>query len=297
MPDHWTNSLFIQNGPFAGNTLENISPVSGGCIHQAWRIELSDGQKIFAKTNHKDLLNALEVEAKGLKALKKWTNNSLITVPEPLLVEELSGTAVLLLPWLELSGDDQTALGQGLALMHQKSAKHNPEKFGWEEDGYIGKGIQPGGWLANWGEYFVNMRLIPQLKIASKWGLRIEDYQEILIALPSFLNEHQPSPSIVHGDLWGGNAAILQDGRGVLIDPAAWWADREVDIAMTKLFGGFSKKFYAGYEKVWPLPTSAQKRVEIYNLYHLINHANLFGGSYKEQCLRTLKTLKGSIIH
>ncbi|MEC9028839.1 MAG: fructosamine kinase family protein, partial [Cyanobacteriota bacterium] len=99
------------------------------------------------------------------------------------------------------------------------------------------------------------------------------------------------SPSLVHGDLWSGNANVLSDGRGVLLDPATWWADREVDLAMTQLFGGFSQDFYIGYENVWPLPADASKRVEVYNLYHLINHANLFGGSYRSQSQAILNRL------
>ena len=107
----------------------------------------------------------------------------------------------------------------------------------------------------------------------------------------NILNSFSTVPSLVHGDLWCGNAAVDEQGRGVLFDPASWWADREVDLAMTRLFGGFSDAFYEGYESIWPLPESAKFRVEIYNLYHLINHANIFGGSYKQQAISTLKNL------
>jgi fructosamine-3-kinase len=113
----------------------------------------------------------------------------------------------------------------------------------------------------------------------------------LLLRLAEHLNEHQPCPALVHGDLWGGNAASLSDGRGSIFDPASWWADREVDLAMTRLFGGFSEAFRSGYRDVLPDAPGADGRVEIYNLYHLLNHANLFGGSYLSQCRASLKDL------
>ncbi len=291
MTNKWVAALFASKSPLEGKQLQKIEPVSGGCIHQAWRLLLNDGQQIFAKTSNIELLNVLRIEAEGLRTLKNWANSLLINVPEPLIVGEFGEKAVLVLPWLELTGGDQKSLGQGLALIHQQSANNSQGEFGWKEDAFIGKGPQPGGWDRDWGKYFVQMRLKPQLKIASTWGLDIREFEPMLSKLTHFLNEHQPCPSIVHGDLWGGNASVISDGRGVLLDPATWWADREVDIAMTKLFGGFSKSFYQGYEEIWPLPRSAINRAEIYNLYHLINHANLFGGSYQNQCTSSLKRL------
>jgi fructosamine-3-kinase len=100
----------------------------------------------------------------------------------------------------------------------------------------------------------------------------------------------------VHGDLWGGNASVLADGRGALIDPACWWADREVDLAMTRLFGGFSTSFYDGYQQEWPLDANYQDRIDVYNLYHLLNHANLFGGSYEKQCLTALSAMRSMLL-
>jgi fructosamine-3-kinase len=100
----------------------------------------------------------------------------------------------------------------------------------------------------------------------------------------------------VHGDLWGGNASVFADGRGALIDPACWWADREVDLAMTRLFGGFSARFYEGYQQEWPLDANYQNRIDVYNFYHLLNHANLFGGSYKKQCLTTINAMRSMLL-
>ena len=109
------------------------------------------------------------------------------------------------------------------------------------------------------------------------------------------LDQHNPNPALVHGDLWSGNASIQSNGKAVIFDPAVWWADREVDLAMTRLFGGFSNEFYVGYESIFPIEESAKKRIDIYNLYHLLNHANIFGGSYKNQCLSSLKKLSNII--
>ena len=119
----------------------------------------------------------------------------------------------------------------------------------------------------------------------------LNDFEDLLVHLSSYLNFHCPKISLVHGDLWSGNCASTENGLGSLYDPSCYWADREVDISMTKLFGGFSKEFYKGYETIWPLEKSYKDRIEIYNLYHLLNHANIFGGSYKENTLKTLKDL------
>ena len=107
-----------------------------------------------------------------------------------------------------------------------------------------------------------------------------------------WLNRHAPQPCLVHGDLWAGNAAVLEDGRGLLIDPASWWADREVDLAMTQLFGGFTRRFWEGYQQEWPLDDGAEQRIEVLNLYHVLNHANLFGGGYQQQSRNILKELR-----
>ncbi len=285
-------SLFNPKGPFEGNELQNISCIQDGSKNKAWKLDLSDGRKFFAKTGDKHMLQA---ESKSLKKLSSWADHSLIIVPKPYLVQEISGTSLLLTPWLDLTGGDQILLGRGLALIHKKSAEQSPGNFGWDSDGYIGLGPQPGGWIKDWGECFVQLRLIPQMKIATKWGLEIRDFESLLIDLVDFLNQHSPSPSLVHGDLWSGNASVLLDGRGALIDPASWWADREVDIAMSKLFGGFSKSFYEGYEEIWPLKPKAHERVEIYNLYHLLNHANIFGGSYQKQSISSLERIKRQV--
>ena len=283
--------LTAVDGPLAGAVIADVSPVSGGCIHQAWKLRLSDGQLLFAKSGGLDALPLFEVEVEALEALRAHADNTLLVVPQPMALAALPHGAVLLLPWLDCRGNDQAALGRGLALLHQSSMSSSPARFGWHRDGFIGAGPQPGGWRDGWGSAFVELRLRPQLETLQGLSQDSTGLDQLLLRLAEHLNEHQPRPALVHGDLWGGNAASLADGRGSIFDPASWWADREVDLAMTQLFGGFGEEFRSAYRKVLPEVPGADGRVEIYNLYHLLNHANLFGGAYINQCRASLSDL------
>lgn len=267
--------------------LRACRPVGGGCSQQAWQLEFSDGRRLFAKGGMPAML---EAERRSLEALHAWVDASCLQVPLPVaLVGIAHDRAWLLLPWLDQGQGDQTLLGRGLARLHRGSAAAGPGRFGWPTDGFIGLGPQPGGWRDRWGEAFVDLRLRPQIVAARHWGLEAERLEPLLQVVADRLNQHAPQPALVHGDLWAGNAAVLADGRGLLIDPASWWADREVDLAMTRLFGGFSEAFHAAYRDEWPLSPGGADRVELYNLYHLLNHANLFGGGYRQQCRQTLR--------
>ena len=246
---------------------------------------------LFAKSGGLSALPLFEVEAEALEALHAQADASFLVVPQPIALAALPHGAVLLLPWLDCGGNDQTALGRGLALLHQSSMAASPARFGWHRDGFIGAGPQPGGWRDDWGSAFVELRLRPQLEALEGLPQDSTDFNPLLCRLAEHLNEHQPRPALVHGDLWGGNAASLADGRGSIFDPASWWADREVDLAMTQLFGGFGEDFRSAYRTVLPEVPGADGRVEIYNLYHLLNHANLFGGGYINQCRASLRDL------
>ena len=283
--------LTAEEGPLEGAVITDVSPVGGGCIHQAWKLRLGDGQVLFAKSGGASALPLFEVEAEALEALHAQADASFLVVPQPIALAALPHGAVLLLPWLDCGGNDQTALGRGLALLHQSSMSSSPARFGWHRDGFIGAGPQLGGWRDDWGSAFVELRLRPQLEALDGLQQDSTDLNPLLLRLAEHLNEHQPHPALVHGDLWGGNAASLSDGRGSIFDPASWWADREVDLAMTRLFGGFGEAFRSGYRDVLPDAPGADGRVEIYNLYHLLNHANLFGGSYQSQCRASLREL------
>ena len=275
--------------------IEKIIPVGGGCIHQAWCIHFENGKRVFAKSNHIDNINMFKFERECLSVLKKFTNNSYICVPKTLDLISYQNISILFLEWIDLKQCQQNVLGKGLALLHKSSSEWSKKNFGWEEEGFIGSNTQIKGWNRNWGEFFVNYRLRPQLIQAKAWGVRVDDHEDVLKYLSSYLNDHHPKISIVHGDLWSGNCGTSKNDLGSIYDPASYWADREVDISMTKLFGGFNSEFYKGYEEIWPLDKFSRDRTDIYNLYHLLNHANIFGGSYKENSLRILKDLRSRV--
>ena len=277
------------------SSIEKIIPIKGGCINEAWCIHLQDDKKVFAKSNHVNNFNMFKFERECLSVLRKFADKSYICVPKLIDLKSFQNISVMFLEWINLEQSKQDLLGKGLALLHKVSSESSPKKFGWENEGYIGSNTQLRGWNSNWGEFFVNYRLRPQLIQAKSWGVKVDDYEDILIYLSSYLNDHQPRISIVHGDLWSGNCGITKNGLGSLYDPASYWADREVDISMTKLFGGFSKEFYQGYEEIWPLNKFSNSRTDIYNLYHLLNHANIFGGCYRENSLQILKDLRSRI--
>ena len=285
-------ALSSSNKVSNNSLVEKIIPVGGGCIHKAWSIHFQNGKRVFAKSNYIDNINMFKFERECLSVLKRFANESYICVPETLDLISYQNISILFLEWIDLKQSQQNLLGKGLALLHKSSSEWSKKNFGWEEEGFIGSSTQARGWNSNWGEFFVNYRLRPQLLQAKAWGVRVEDYEDVLIYLSSYLNDHQPKISIVHGDLWSGNFGSTKNELGSLYDPASYWADREVDISMTKLFGGFNREFYKGYEEIWPLNKFSKDRTDIYNLYHLLNHANIFGGSYKENSLKILKDLR-----
>jgi len=283
-----SNSNKISNN----SLIKKIIPVGGGCIHKAWCIHFQNGKRVFAKSNHANNINMFKFERECLSLLKKFANKSYICVPTTLDLIRYQNISVLFLEWIDLKQSEQNLLGKGLALLHKSSGEYGQKNFGWENEGFIGSSTQKRGWDSNWGKFFVNYRLRPQLIQAKAWGVRVDDYEDILMYLSSYLNDHCPRISIVHGDLWSGNCRSTKNGLGSIYDPASYWADREVDISMTKLFGGFDKEFYQGYEEIWPLDKCSKDRTDIYNLYHLFNHANIFGGSYRENSLKILKDLR-----
>ena len=279
--------------------VRRLTSVGGGCIHAAWRLELEGGTSLFAKTNRPGALAMLQAEADGLRALAEVAAGGL-TIPAPLALGEFDGQALLVLPWLELNGrgssDAWQQLGADLARLHRASRPLNGDLgFGFGADNFIGSGPQPNGWLADWGTFFAQRRLAPQLEMLRRSGVRLEGSDRLLQQVPGWLSAHEDEPVLVHGDLWSGNAGLIAGGGGALFDPAVYWADREVDLAMAQLFGGFPAAFFAGYQRTWPLPPGAEGRVELYNLYHLLNHANLFdggpGGSYGRQAQATIQRL------
>ncbi|MEX0589103.1 MAG: fructosamine kinase family protein [Cyanobium sp.] len=280
-----------------GQAVVGRTAVAGGSIHRAWRLELASGGVVFAKTNEAEDLPLLEAEVQGLWALAAHAPEGLV-IPEPLAWGVAGGQAVLLLPWLSLAGGGRVAdgswfaLGQGLAGLHRSSAASAPAQgYGWAVDNFIGSAPQINGWRQDWGEFFAECRLAPQLAWAAQRGLPLHGGQALLERVPQLLSEHHCQPVLVHGDLWSGNAGLLTDGRTALFDPACYWGDREVDLAMAQLFGGFPPLFFEGYSSVYPLEQGSRKRVGLYNMYHLLNHYNLFGGGYGKQAQACLDGL------
>ena len=222
----------------------------------------------------------LESEADGLAAIAR---SGAIRVPAPIANGVIEATSYLVLEWLDLGdGGRDAALGRALATMHRNTGP----RFGWHRDNTIGTTPQINTWSVSWPEFFRDRRLAPQLELAAERGHRgalQRDGARLLDVLPALLAGHEPVPSLVHGDLWSGNAARHRDGEPVVFDPAVHFADREVDVAMSELFGGFGADFYAAYDDAWPRADGHVIRRTLYNLYHVLNHLNLFGGGYGAQ--------------
>ncbi|MBF0255146.1 MAG: fructosamine kinase family protein, partial [Gammaproteobacteria bacterium] len=254
-------------------------PLGGGCINQA--LMLSDGtSRWFVKLNRAERLEMFEAEAAGLEALAA---TGAIRVPQPLGAGVAGEQSFLVLEYLELGGrGDAAEAGRQLAELH----RHQAEAFGWQRDNCIGSTPQINTWQASWIDFWREQRLDFQLQLLKRNGLAsgrlLSDAQILVQQLPALLT-HNPAPSLLHGDLWGGNLAYAAEGAPVIFDPAVYYGDREADIAMTELFGGFPQAFYTAYNQAWPLDAGYPRRKTLYNLYHILNHANLFGGSYLGQ--------------
>ena len=260
---------------------KSIEQVHGGDIHNAWRIEFSN-KKLFLKRNIRNK-KFLEFEKYCLQNLRKYINQENLVIPEVIAYKNIKNIEILLIEWIDMHNFDQKKLGKGLGELHLKSAESNPKMFGFPVEGFIGTTDQKKGLEDNWIDCFLNLRIIPQLLSIKSRILDKEIINKVKEKIKSELLNHKPINALVHGDLWSGNAGMDKNGKGVIFDPASWWADNEVDIAMTKLFGGFRKEFYEEYHKIFPKKKGFEKRVIIYNFYHILNHANMFGGGYLNQ--------------
>ena len=260
---------------------KSIEQVHGGDIHNAWRIEFSN-KKLFLKRNIRNK-KFLEFEKYCLQNLRKYINQENLVIPEVIAYKNIKNIEILLIEWIDMHNFDQKKLGKGLGELHLKSAESNPKMFGFPVEGFIGTTDQKKGLEDNWIDCFLNLRIIPQLLSLKSRILDEEIINKVKEKIQSELLNHKPINALVHGDLWSGNAGIDKNGKGVIFDPASWWADNEVDIAMTKLFGGFRKEFYEEYHRIFPIKNGFEKRIIIYNFYHILNHANMFGGGYLNQ--------------
>jgi fructosamine-3-kinase len=255
-------------------------PVGGGDINQCHRLEGADGRRYFLKLNEARHHAMLVAEAAGLAAIAA---TGTLRVPQPIAHGVADRQSYLVLEHLELIGrGDAMLLGAQLAQLHRCTSN----RFGFAQDNFIGTTPQPNAQTDSWIDFWREQRLGFQLQLAQRngYGGKLQRLGERLLdTLPAFFSDYTPQPSLLHGDLWGGNHGYLGDRTPVIFDPAAYYGDRECDLAMTELFGGYPADFYAAYRAAWPLDEGYKKRRELYNLYHILNHANLFGGGYVRQ--------------
>jgi fructosamine-3-kinase len=278
------------NRPFP---ITGIQPVSGGCINSAYLL-LSDNNSFFIKLNQAHLIAMFEAEFAGLEELAQ---SNAIKVPVPILSGVFSDTAFLVLEsFILTSGNRQSdeKLGQQLAALHQIKQPF----FGWHLNNTIGSTEQVNTSTDDWPTFWRDRRLNFQLSFAEKNGYStrlIQSGKKLSNSLHCFFNSHTPHPSLLHGDLWSGNASMTEQGDPIIYDPACYYGDRETDIAMTELFGGFSANFYAAYDESYPLHSGYSIRKTLYNLYHILNHLNLFGASYQQQAQNMIDSLLSEI--
>ena len=267
-----------------GSRVLASQPVGGGCIHDARRVELADGRRVFVKSGRGGKSALLAAEARGLGLLAPH-------IRMPRVIGEGTadnGSVWLAMEWLELGPlSDWKDLGRQLAALH---AVKSP-RYGLDHDNFIGATSQKNQAAATWCEFYLERRLRPQIELANSRGHQLPETAMLDLA-GKFLADHNPAPALLHGDLWSGNAASLPDSTSVVFDPAPYFGDPETDLAMLELFGGrLSDRFFDGYGPVAP---DRGRRRPLYDLYHAINHLNLFGSSYASMVRGCMDELKRS---
>ncbi len=283
MPDWQKIAEHIRIRTGGSEALGTVREMGGGCINTTHELALGD-TTYFVKTNHASALDMFEAEHDGLTELQ---DAHCICTPVPLLSGVVGSTAFLAMEFLNLGGSgDAQRLGENLAALHRHTWRENGrERFGWRRDNTIGSTPQINSPSDQWPAFWAQHRLGFQLELAVRnggHGLR-DKGERLLESLSAFFSGYRPAASLLHGDLWSGNHAFLPDGTPVIFDPAVYYGDRETDLAMTELFGGFSANFHAAYNASYPLDPGYPVRKNLYNLYHVLNHFNLFGGSYQAQ--------------
>jgi protein-ribulosamine 3-kinase len=277
----------------SGFKIEKRIPLSGGSINAAFRIE-GGKQAFFVKLNRSKRLDMFEAE---FEALREIGATATVRVPEPLVCGVRDDASFLVLELLTLkspSVHSDRILGEQLAAMHGRPQL----KFGWTRDNTIGSTPQENNWSDSWIDFWRDQRLAFQLNLARTNGYPspLLDRGHLLCEnVDSIFDGYSPTPSLLHGDLWSGNAAADETDQPVIFDPACYYGDRECDIAMSELFGGFGNDFYRAYDRAWPLDPGYRTRKTLYNLYHVLNHFNLFGGGYQRQADSMIRTLLAEI--
>lgn len=285
-------STVISDATHRPFVLRSASPIGGGSINQAYGLEGEDDSRFFLKLNDARHLPMFVAETAGLNAISA-TNS--IHVPHPMAHGVAEGQSYLVMEYLDLSArGDAHLLGEQLAALHRCQAA----RFGFTHDNFIGTTPQSNRWENNWIDFWREQRLGFQLQLASRngYGGQLQVLGEKLMdVLPALFAGYTPQPSLLHGDLWSGNHAFLADGTPAIFDPAVYYGDRESDVAMTELFGGYGSGFYAAYRASYPLDAGYSVRRELYNLYHILNHANLFGGGYARQAEQMMRRLLAEV--
>ena len=281
---------------FGGHTqIEKRVPVSGGDINRAYLLSLMNGEKVFMKANSRKNIDFFTAEAEGLSAIRK---TAAINVPLVLAIgtEPAEDMSFLLLEYIEpgrrggrSSFED---LGEKLARMHLSAAGSFVQngKFGFLHDNYIGTGVQINDPRDSWITFFTECRLLPQYERASSYFGHADKkrFESLFCSLNRYLVEPK-KPALLHGDLWSGNYMIDADGRPWLIDPAVYVGHPEADLAMTELFGGFEHVFYDAYREAAGIDPGYRERRDLYNLYHLLNHLNMFGSGYLQSVISIVR--------
>ncbi|MEQ6341049.1 MAG: fructosamine kinase family protein [Gammaproteobacteria bacterium] len=277
--------------------LRHRHSVGSGCINSAYVIEGEDSRKYFVKLNDASKASMFEAEAAGLREIGQTQT---ILAPEPVCWGTADDAAYLVQEYLDLRGSDSPTsmekLGRKIAQMHRVTATTG--QYGWHTNNTIGSTPQINTRADNWPAFWREQRLGFQLQLAARhgYGGALQRKGERLLAdIPAFFAAYTPTPSLLHGDLWSGNYGVLASGDPVIFDPAVYYGDRETDMAMTELFGGFSTAFYHAYNDAYPLDSGYRIRKTLYNLYHILNHLNLFGGAYLSQAERMMDALLSEI--
>lgn len=294
MADLWQDlSAHISRASGAPFSITDRRDVGGGCINRACMIA-GGARRYFVKLNGAGALHMFTAEAAGLEEIAR---SGALKVPRPLCWGTAAGTAYLVMDYLELGvagGAAAAALGRHLAVLHRVTG----ESFGWHRDNTIGATPQINSRCADWPAFWRRHRLGYQLQMAAAngYGGRLQrDGEKLLAAIPALFAGHTPQPALVHGDLWAGNWSADHTGTPVVFDPAVYFGDRETDIAMTELFGGFPGAFYTAYRAEYPLDPGYEIRKTLYNLYHVLNHLNLFGASYLSRAQHMVAMLLSEI--
>lgn len=290
----WTAAVCaaIANATGAAFTPARSAGVGGGSISQAFTLTGSDGRRFFVKSNRAGLRAMFEAEAAGLGELAQC---DALRVPRVIAIADHADSCFLVLDHLDLGGRPSgAALGRGIAALHAVTGP----RFGWTMDNFIGSTPQPNTPARDWVTFYRDHRLAFQRRLARSNGATaglLDAVARLEAELFSFFQAHHPRPALLHGDLWSGNWGFLRDGSPALFDPAVYYGDREADIAMMELFGNPGADFFAAYNEMQPLDAGYPVRRDLYNLYHVINHFNLFGGGYAAQAERMAQRLLAEV--